>query len=131
MKLQQQRTTGADRTETRQLKNLDIRSIILPIPADYRLNSRGKCLDGTCYGYVTFEELDRHCYVFCETCGQRFDLMDSNNCNVFPCDDCGDGYCPDCFIKRHGKADFDSMMDAWESYCPDCWPKYKQEIMSR
>lgn len=98
---------------------------------DYRLNSRGKCLDGSYYGYVTFEELDRHFYVSCETCGKRFDLMDSNNCNVFPCDDCGDGYCPDCFIKRHGKADFDSMMDAWESYCPDCWPKYKQEIMSR
>lgn len=95
----------------------------------YALKGYGKYLYGPVYGYITIEK--SRFIVHCETCGKMFDLMDSNNCNVFPCDDCGCGYCPDCFIKRHGKADFDGMMDAWESYCPDCWPKYKQEIMSR
>ena len=97
---------------------------------DYRLNSRGKCLDGSYYGYVTFEELDRHFYVYCDTCGKQFDLNDPENCDVYPCD-CGKAFCPDCFIKRHGKAEFDSMIDAWESYCPDCWPLYKAEVMNR
>lgn len=69
--------------------------------------------------------------VHCGWCGKEFDLMDSNNCDVFPCGECCKPFCPSCFIERHGKAEFDSMMDAWESYCPDCWPKYKQEIMSR
>lgn len=97
---------------------------------DYRLNSRGKCLDGSCYGYVTFEELGRHCYVSCETCGKMFDLMDSYNCDVYPCE-CGMAFCADCFIKRFGKADFDGMIDAGESCCPDCWPIYRAEILSR
>lgn len=97
---------------------------------DYRLNSRGKLLDGVNYGYVTFEKLDNHFYVWCDTCGKEFDLNDPENCDVYPCD-CGKAFCPDCFIKRFGKSDFDSMMDAWESYCPDCWPKYRAEILSR
>ena len=69
--------------------------------------------------------------VTCKYCGHVFDLMDSNNCDVLPCNECSNAFCPSCFIERCGQSDFDSMMDACETYCPDCWPQYRPDITSR
>lgn len=95
----------------------------------YNLKRNGKYLYGPIYGYITIEK-NYDFLVICDTCGKEFDLSDPENCDVYPCD-CGKAFCADCFIKRFGKADFDSMIDAWESYCPDCWPKYRTEILNR
>ena len=68
------------------------------------------------------------CVVYCETCGKPFDL-NAEGVEIMPCEVCLEAFCPDCFIKRHGKETFDRMVNEGEYYaCPDCFPKYKHEI---
>lgn len=65
--------------------------------------------------------------VNCNICGKEFDLLDSNNCNVFPCDECSKGFCPDCFKKAHGEENWNMMDETGYYLCPKCLPRYKPE----
>ena len=71
--------------------------------------------------------MEEKCIVKCNTCGKEFDLLDNNNCDVFPCEVCSEGFCPECFKKAHGEENW-AMMDETGFYlCPKCFPKYKME----
>ena len=71
--------------------------------------------------------MEEKCIVSCNTCGKEFDLLGKEPCDVFPCDVCSEGFCPDCFKKAHGKGNWDMMNDSGYFLCPKCFPRYKLE----
>ena len=71
--------------------------------------------------------MEEKCIVNCNICGKEFDLLDNNNCDVFPCDVCSEGFCPDCFKKAHGEENWNMMDETGYYLCPKCFPRYKLE----
>ena len=72
--------------------------------------------------------MEEKCIVNCNTCGKDFDLLGEEPCDVFPCEVCSEGFCPDCFKKAHGDRPFKRMEESDMYLCPKCYPKFKQEF---
>lgn len=71
--------------------------------------------------------MEEKCIVNCNTCGKEFDLLGKEPCDVFPCDECSEGFCPDCFKKAHGEENWNLMEETGYFLCPKCFPKYKAQ----
>lgn len=60
----------------------------------------------------------------CDYCGieMKWDGTDDTHGEMWGCEKCGDAFCTKCFIDRHGKDKWLSMMqDSSYILCPTCY----------
>lgn len=60
----------------------------------------------------------------CDICGfeEAWDAHDDHRGDMWECENCGSHFCTTCFMKVHGREEFDRMLRETDGvYCPNCY----------
>lgn len=66
----------------------------------------------------------------CDTCGfeNKWNANDDVHGELWGCEKCGNMFCSKCFIEKHGRTSYMSMMQGSDYLlCPDCYGKKNTE----